>query len=135
MENVPGAGVAHELGDQERADAAGAAFEEALVLVLDLDEPADAGADDRAASVAVFLLEVQPGILHRLHRGDEAHLRETVNPVGGPLVEPAARVEVLDLAGDVAGEVRAVEAGDPLDAGLPGEQRVPVGLDVLPDGS
>ena len=78
--DVAGGGVGHHLGDDEGADLAGAAFDVAGVLLLELVEAADAAADDDAAAVRVFLGEVEAAVLDGVHGGDHGELGEAVQP-------------------------------------------------------
>ena len=52
-------------GDEERADAIGAALGQRLLGLLDQREAADAGADHHRDAVAVRLVDLEAGVLER----------------------------------------------------------------------
>jgi hypothetical protein len=109
---VPARRVEHQLGDGERADAIRSLENQPPLLLFDLVETADAGADDGAAHVGIVFREVDPRVLHGVGAGDQCELGEAVDPLyflrldvacGGPVVDVAAelhlvvgRVEELD---------------------------------------
>ena len=73
-----GGHVADEHRDHERREPARPAFEQDLVLFDGRLQAADAGAEDDADFVAVFLVEIQAGIQQRLISGVNAELRVAV---------------------------------------------------------
>ncbi len=70
--------VADEHWDHERRKPARTAVEQNIVLLRGGGQTADAGADDDADFVAIFLFEVEAGIEQRLMSGIDAKLRVPV---------------------------------------------------------
>src|SRR5262249_28651256 len=114
-----------------RADSARPAFHQTLVLRLKLVEAADAAADDRAAAVGVFLLEVDGAVLDRFDRRDHRELREAVEVADGLGFKQVFGVEVLDLAADVDLEGGRVELLDNADTAPAGADRLPEPREVV----
>ena len=105
-----GGHVADEHRDNERREPAGAAFEQNFELLGGGGQTADAGADDDADFVAVFMVEVEAGIEQRLVPGENAELRITIRPpdfLGRR--ECRERIKIFHLTGDLGVERRGVK--------------------------
>src|SRR5271166_4896396 len=97
-------------------------------------EAADAGPDDDADFVAVFLVEFQAGILQRAPAGVNAELRIAVG--AADLLRRRKRgcgIEILHLPGNLRFERRRVKGGDPVNAALAGNEVVPKNLQLVAD--
>src|SRR5438067_1332569 len=111
--------------DEERVHPPVALLHRGDVRLLQGGKTAHPRADDHAAALAQRLVERQPRVLERELRGGQAELDEEVVAARLLLVHELAGIEILHLAGDVAGKVLGVEAGDLSDAALAGEGRFP----------
>jgi hypothetical protein len=132
METLPLAALAISRGTVNGLTRPDAAVVEDQMLLLDRLDAADARADDDAAAEAVFLVEVDAGVLHRVNGRGESELAEAVEAFGFADVDAVLRdVEVRALAADLDGVGAGVPAGDRLDAALAGAQRVPNLVDAL----
>ena len=114
-------------GDEERAEAVGAARGADADLVDERAAAAEAGADQHAGLLGRGALQArgQAGVVHRLARRDQGELRGAVVAADLLAVEHAAGVEVLDLAGHPAGDALGIEGRDAPHAGLAGHQPLP----------
>jgi hypothetical protein len=95
------------------------------VLTLNDVEPADAGADVHADAVAIGLVDLQAGVVHRLLRGGDGKVDEAAHLAGLFLVDKEQRVEVLDLGGEADGMAGEVEGLDLRHAAAAGQQALP----------
>jgi hypothetical protein len=118
--------VGDHLGDDERRDAAGPAVAEAVVLFLELGQPADTAAEDDAGAEGVHLAEVDTAVAHGLDGRHQGKLGEAVQPPRHPGVEDGLRLEVLDLPAKADLEPLGVDDGDGPDAALSVQQALPV---------
>ena len=128
--DIAGRGVGNHLRNDERADAARTAADEARVLFFKLIQAADAAAGDDAATVRVFLAEVDAAVLDGLDGGDQGKLREAVEVAGDLGVEVRFRVEVLDLAAKMNLERRSIDLLDRANAVAAGADCAPELLDI-----
>ena len=95
-------------------------------------QAADAGADDDADFVAVFLVEFEAGIHQRAPRGIDAELRVTIRAADFLRRWKRGReVEILHLPGDLRVERCRVEGGDPVNATLAGDEAVPKNVQLM----
>ncbi len=106
-------------------------------FLLDPRQPADARADRDAGAEALLLAHVgEAGILDRLAGGVEAVDDERIDLALDLVIDALVGIEAvfvlgrLDLAGDLAGVVGRVEAGDRRRPALAGEDVGPGRLDV-----
>ena len=98
----------HETGDhvddrarhEERRDLAQAALRGKVVRLFDHRQPADARADAHARALLVAGEAFETGILHRLHRRDEAVMDERVVAARFLARQVLRDVEALHLTGD-----------------------------------
>ena len=104
------------------------------VRLLDHRQAADPGADAHADALHVARVAVEPGVLHRLHRRDEAVVDERVVAARFLAGQVLRDVEALHLAGDLRRKRRRVEARDPRDPRAPGEDARPRLRDADADG-
>ena len=72
-----------------------------------------------------------PGVRLGLARGSHDHLREAVHAPSLLVLHPLRRLEVLQLAAEVDGELARIESGDIGRAGFTRDQVRPAGLDVV----
>ena len=112
-------------GDEERADPAGPALEEGLVLALDGGEPADPAADEDAHPSRLGRVHGECGVLHREVGGGDRELDEAVDLLDVLLLDPGERVEALHLAGEAGGVLGGVEQRDGARPRAAGEQTLP----------
>ena len=101
-------------GDEERAQACGAACGAGADLVDERARAAEPGADEDAGLLGQLALQPsrQAGIVQRLRGGHQRHLRGAVVAADLLAVEHARRVEVGHLAGDPAGRPGRRRSGD-----------------------
>ena len=106
--------------DEMRADPARALFVEDDRFLLDAGKAADAGADRHAGAIALLLAHLgEARILERLAGRVEAVDDERIDLPLHLVVDALARIEAifvlgrLHLAGDLAGVIGGIEAGDP----------------------
>ena len=92
---------------------------------LELIQPAHAAAQDHAAAMGVFPVEVESRVAHREGRSHHRELREAVVPLLFLGIEERMRIEVLDFAGEVGLEARGVESLDGADAAAAVADRLP----------
>ena len=101
----------------------------ALIVICSTSVPgaAQTGADDDAGTVGQLALEVlrQAGLVHRLARGHQGELRVAIVAPDLLAVEHLRRVEVLHLAGDLAGHPLRIERGDATNAGVTAHEARP----------
>ena len=95
---------------------------------------ADAGADDDAYLVLVGLVDFKFGVLHGLDAGRHGELGEAVHAAGGFAVDVVGRLEALDLAGKLHFHIGSVEERDVIDAVGTGDEGVPGGGEIEPEG-
>jgi hypothetical protein len=126
--------VRDDRGDRERVDAVRAALDQLVVAVLESLESADAGRDRRAHAIGLRL-DVKARVLLGHARGRDDHLREAVDLPRLAVLDPLRGVEVLELAGEVHGELRRVELQDRRRAALAGGEVLPERLRVVPERS
>jgi hypothetical protein len=75
--------------------------------------------------------DLDAGVLDRLHRSGDAVVDEDIHPARFLRRHVDADIEATHLAGDLAAEGGGIELGDAVDAGTPGDQPVPGGLQVI----
>ena len=85
--------------------------------------------------VAVGVGHLQAGVGERLLGRRHAEDDVAVGPADLLEVHPGVRVEVGDLAGDLAVVRLGIPVGDPLEAGDPVDEVAPDGVDLVPDGA
>ena len=118
--------------DREGRHARGAAVGEAVRLLFHAVKTADAAADHHTKPREVGLLEINAGILQRHLRAGHRELREAVGALGGLGIFKMLRwLEITDLAGDLAIEIRGVERLKPADAAAALDQGFPKCLQVV----
>ncbi len=124
-------GARHE----ERRQLARAGGQQLLVVLLDVGETTDARADGGADALAVFLVQLQPGVADRLDGGDHAVLHEQVHLarfLGGQVV---LQRELRHQAGEFGGEGLGIEVLDGPDAAAAGLDALPGAGHVRPQGA
>ncbi len=112
-----------------------ALFHQDLCAFLDLRVAAAAVADEHANAVAVYGVGVEFRIGDRLLGRGDHELAEAAHAPRLLAVDEFAGFPILHFAGDFAGEVVGGTQGDGADARRPGNEIVPVGLDVFPGRS
>ena len=121
--DLAGADVGDAHRDEERADPVGPAEGIDRDAVDERPGAAEAGAEDDPGPLGLLALDPvrEAGLVHRLARGHEPELDVAVGPADLLAIEDVARIEVVDLAGDLAVDPRRVEGLDHPDAGLTGD--------------
>ncbi len=105
IETRPDAMLRDEHRNHERREPAGTALEQDFQLVAGGLQPADAGAEEHADFVQVFLVEFEAGIFQRAPRGIDAELRIAVRAADFlGRRKRRRRVKVFHLAGDLRGQ-------------------------------
>ena len=95
-------------------------------------QTADAGTDDDADFVAVFLCEVEPCIQQRLIRGINTKLRKTVRAPDFLWRWKRGRgIKILHLAGDLTVERRRIKGTDADNAALTGNEVFPKNVKLM----
>jgi len=102
-----------------------AAFDQVGMFALDDVESTDARADVHAHAFVVLRCDFQAGLFQRFVGGRDGEVDEPRHLLDFFFLDVIERVEVLDVGGDLAGEIGDVEAGNPPNAALPGQQRFP----------
>ena len=100
-------------------------------LLLDAEDAADAGTDQRADALGIFVGDFQTRIVHRHERRSDAVMDERIHLLhilGG---HEGAGIEVADLAGDARGELRDIERGDGAQTGTSVDDAVPAAGHVI----
>ena len=130
---VAGDHVDDGTGNEERRDAPRAILQQLVMHFLDQRQAAHARAEIDAEALGRLrrhrVAGILPGLLARRH----AEMDEAVHAARFLRRQVFRDVEILHLAGDLAGEARRIEAGDAGDAGLAGENGVPGFRDRVPD--
>ena len=119
--------------DRERVHPLGAPLAQRVAAVLEGLQAAHRGRD-RGADPVALLLDLEPGVLLRLPRRHDDHLREAIHPPYLFELDPERRLEVLRLARErnrVAGGSNA--AIGPA-AGLPARRFSQLERTSLPNG-
>ena len=93
-------------------------FQQRLVLALDHLEPADAAADIDADFLGDLRRHLQSGILQGEIRRRDGELDKPPHLLDFFLLDILARIEILDLSRNPAGEGRRVKRCNPRDAAL-----------------
>ena len=93
---------------------------------------ADATTDHHAEAGAVGFIEIDTGVLERHLRASHSELREAVRALGGFGIFKMLRwLEITDLAGDLAVEIRRIECLEPADAAAALDEGFPKCLQVV----
>src|SRR5258708_31933654 len=92
---------------------------------LETVEPADAGSDVNAHALIVFRSDFQLRHFERFIGGGKRQVNETSHFFDFFFFDEVERIEVLDLGGDLAGEITGVELRDAGNAPLAGEHGLP----------
>src|SRR4029079_19680868 len=131
--DLAGADVGDAHRDEERADPVGPAGGVDRDALGERAGATEAGPEDDPRSLGLLALDPvrEAGLVHRLARRDEPELDVAVGPADLLAVEDLARVEVADLAGDLAVDPHRVERLDHPDRGKTATQARPRGRDVL----
>jgi hypothetical protein len=117
--------VADHHRNEERADAIDALLHARFDLALQRSDAADAGADEHADTVAVFVRDFKAAVVHRLLGGGDGELREAIHLASFFFVAPLMGIEVLDLGPKRDGIARSIKEGEGRDAALPGKDGLP----------
>ncbi len=97
--------------NKKRRNLARSAFEQCGVFAFDNVEPADAGPDVHAHALVVFWRDLQARHLERFIRGGNRQVDEASHLLDFFFFDEVQRIEVLDLGGDLAGEIRWSRTG------------------------
>ncbi|MPN65117.1 hypothetical protein SDC9_212896 [bioreactor metagenome] len=107
--------------------------------ILDQGQAPDARADHAADAYGLLfrkrLPSGQPRILHRLGGCCDAEMDERIHRARIFGADVRLQIEPLDLARDLAGEVRRIELGDKVNAGLAGKEVGPGALHGVTHGT
>lgn len=135
--NVARSDVADHHRNQERRDAARAAFEQHPVLVAHGRKAADPARHDHADAVRIDFAAPQvfrqPGGRHGFVGGGDRILAEEVETLRVLRIHVSAEIEILDLPGDLRPVFRGVEPGDLPDPAPAVDQSVPEIRNVVAD--
>src|SRR5262249_33558502 len=123
--DLSGREVHDQRGDEERRDASWTALRDELARVLDRRETAEPGADDATNALRFLRLHLVARVFERHLGGRDRELNESVVAADLFVVQPAARIKVLNFAGERGLVILRVEARDRLDAALAVDQRLP----------
>jgi hypothetical protein len=135
--NLSGRSIGHQFGNGERTDAVWPHFQESAVLFLVFRESADAGTDDDADAVGVFVRQVesrlvipranelQTAVFQRTHGGDERKLSIAVESPGQTRFDVRLGIEVMNLPTETHTKRAGVEQINVTDAAAPGQQTLP----------
>ena len=83
--------------------------------VFDQRQAADTRADAHANLIAVFLLQIEAGVLDRIDRRSQPVMNESVEPPRFLGRQPFRDFKAFDFARDLAREARRIEARDARD--------------------
>jgi hypothetical protein len=133
MATCPLTAFGHDLGHEVRADAPRALLDQAVVLLLDAGDAADAGAQDAAEALAAGLVQrgrVQARVAQRLGGRDQRPHRERIELAQVGRLEVLQRIP-LDAGRELDGLLAGVEALDRRHAVLATQHARPRRLDVV----
>ena len=112
--------------DKKWGDTPGSTADQFGVGVFDQRQAANAGADHAGNACGELLTERFPRgkscVLHGLRRGSNAVVDEGVHRARVLGADVRLQVKTFDLSRNLAGEVRRVELGDEVNAGLAGKE-------------
>ena len=133
--NQSGAHVRHHLGDEERGEVRSLLRVTSVVVELLLEgaRAADADTYHSAEAVQVFLLKVEAGVVHGLHRCSHRKLGIGVDLAEFLTVEVLLGLKVLHLAGKGSLEEVGVEVSDRSSAAHSCQKVFPVCFNVIAD--
>ncbi len=114
--------------DKEGGDAARPALHQLDVLALDDIKPAHAGRNVDAHFIQVRVFRFPAGHGYSKVCAGQGHLDEAAHFFQFFFLNPLEGIEVLDLSGDLAIEVRGIEMRNRPDAALPGDEVLPAFL-------
>ena len=100
-------------------------FEERLIFPLNHFEPADTAADVDTDTFGIFFRDFQAGLRHRIVSGGDRHLDKSPHLLDFFFLDELARIENLNLAGNLRIKRSRVERRNAGNAVLTLEQRLP----------
>src|SRR5262249_48901328 len=100
-------------GDEKGRDATGAAVHERRMLAFNDVKTADARPDVHAHALGIFRRDRQSRHLDRFIGRRQGEVDEAAHLFDFFLVDEIQRVKILDLSGNLAGEIGRVKTGDP----------------------
>ena len=127
--------ITDQFRNKERGQALEAILHIVEVRLLNRLEASNADTHDDADAFCVGIVDRQTRVLHRASGRSQAVLDEGIHFFTVFLADELICIKTLDLAGDLAGVLRGVEAGDARDAGAPLADRLPAGLHVATQGA
>src|ERR1051326_5273655 len=95
------------------------------MFTFDDSKSADTGTDEYACTLRQIPVNRQVRLFHRTFGGGNRVMDERVHFLDVFFLEPAERIEVFDLGGDLGGKLRGIETGDSGDAAAPFAQAFP----------
>jgi len=119
---VAARGVQHQLRNGERRDAIRPFEQQPLHLRLDLVQPADARAQDHAATKGLFLRKIQTRVSDRVNASHQRELREAIDALGFFLVDIIAGIPIIHVAAKFDFEIRRVELANRMHPALAAAQ-------------
>lgn len=129
MEKMTGHHIDDGGRNEERAQLAGAAIDEAAVVLLNQTQTADTRADGNAYPLRVLFVDDQAGIFQGLNTRRHAILDEEIHLAGFFAVDAELfGVEILDQACETGCELACIKVVDEGNAALPFEQGLPAGF-------
>ena len=129
-----GGHVGDHAGDKVGGHAAGALFQQLLMLRHEGGDAADAGADVDAEALAVHGAG-DAAVLHGLHSGGHGKLGVDIAVHHVQLFHVVLGLKVPDLSGHLDLVVGGIELGDGADAALAGDEGIPESLDIIAHGA
>ncbi len=125
------ADVADQRWNGERRNLAGAALHELPQLQLVGHHAADAGADEHANPVGIFLRHVEARVRKRLLGGAKSEMRVTVIATSLLGIHVLLDIPAANLRADLGGVGRWIKQGDAVDAAFAGQKAGPEGIGGL----
>src|ERR1700730_11380951 len=128
--------AAENLNGQGWLNSAGASFQESNELFFSFANAAERGAEADADSVLrLFARILQPCIIECEFGGRDGKLRITIEPFETMRREKFFRIPIANFTRAAHTERTDIQAGDPADAALLGENSIPKILASVPDAS
>ena len=134
--DLSGGNIQDHLRDEERIETGCAvSFGKFSDLVLESNESANTTSEYHTNAIGIDVLFIESGIQHGLVADNEGQLREAIEFAGFFFIEELSGLKILDLAGKARAKLRGIKLGDGCCTGYTVQQRIPILIEVIADGS
>ena len=128
--HLAGSHVGNQHGNVEGRNAVGAGSTQLFVEIFNGLEPAETDAQHHAHATGVALVDLETGMLHKLHTRADGQLTEAVHLAALLGRDEFFGGKILHFARDMRGKFGGIKLGDTADAGLAGKKGLPAALQV-----